>query len=212
MDFALLCKDVRAHRSPDAWVKYVHPYSGHELSIGKWIDNAIYDDGLYVVHVLDSLYIYRDNPPERAWKTNIPRNSLASLIWLQPGGRVWNGFNWEKGRMWVLDPRILAVEDASQPPSGGTLQCYPLPLSRSAGVLNLRVESPLRRERVRIALRDITGRLLYEHEAGAMEAGMTTLHLELPTGLLTRLPASAVLLLEIHAGSESLARQILVTQ
>jgi len=130
---------------------------------------------------------------------------------LQPGGRIWNG--WEsKNQGWLLDPRILSVEDAKQPAANGNMQCYPLPLSRSAGVLNLRVESPLRRERVRIALRDITGRLLYEHEAGAMEAGMTTLHLELPTGLLTRLPASAVLLLEIHAGRESLAREVIIAQ
>jgi len=132
---------------------------------------------------------------------------------LQPDGKVWNGFDSEsKKRGWVLDPRVLGVEDANQPPSGGTLQCYPLPLSRSAGVLNLRVESPLRRERVRIALRDITGRLLYEHEAGAMEAGMTTLHLMLPIGLLTQLPASAVLLLEIHAGRESLAKDVIIVQ
>ena len=213
LDFALLCKDVRAHRSPDAWVKYVHPYSGHELSVGKWVKNAIYDNGRFIIQAYDSLLIFRDNPPERAWKTYVPRYQRSFSTWLQPDGKVWNGFDSEsKKRGWVLDPRVLGVEDASQPPSVGTLQCYPLPLSRSAGVLNLRVESPLRRERVRIALRDITGRLLYEHEAGAMEAGMTTLHLELPIGLLRRLPASAVLLLEIHAGRESLARTVLITQ
>ena len=213
LDFALLCKDVRAHRSPDAWVKYVHPYSGHELSVGKWVKNAIYDNGRFIIQAYDSLLIFRDNPPERAWKTYVPRYQRSFSTWLQPDGKVWNGFDSEsKKRGWVLDPRVLGVEDASQPPSVGTLQCYPLPLSRSAGVLNLRVESPLRRERVRIALRDITGRLLYEHEAGAMEAGMTTLHLELPIGLLTRLPASAVLLLEIHAGRESLAKDVIIVQ
>jgi hypothetical protein len=200
----IVSTDAQQHQTPAGWYVYVHPFSYAPSSIGKGVDDILFDEGTYIVRMADTIVVFRENPPERALKIRTPSHfeQRPVALYLQPGGKLC--YLATRG-LWVLDYSTLGSVGALPAPSPDIegFECYPQPFSSSSGVLTLRMNSKQRHEGVDLVVYDATGRRLFEKEIGDIAPGIRTVQLDLSGALLSQLPASAVVFFELRTQEQS---------